>query len=60
MILSTGSQRSYISQKVRCHFNLETIRTEEISTDSFEEQSVESKSIILLLSTYPQNQQQIT
>ena len=30
MILDTGSQRSYISQKVQCHMNLKTIRTEEI------------------------------
>ena len=35
MILDTGSQRSYISQKVRRHLNLKTIRTEEISIDSF-------------------------
>ena len=41
MILGTGSQRSYISRKVRHH--LKTIRTEEISIDSFGEQSTESK-----------------
>ena len=35
MILDTGSQRSYISQKVRRHLNLKTIRTEEIFIDSF-------------------------
>ena len=39
MILDTGSQRSYISQKVRRHLNLKTNRTEEISIDSFGEQS---------------------
>ena len=43
MILDTGSQRSYISQKVQRHLNLKTIRTEEISIDSFGEQSTEFK-----------------
>ena len=35
IILNTGSQRSYISQKERCHLNLKTIRTVEISINSF-------------------------
>ena len=35
MILDTGRQSSYISQKVRRHLNLKTIRTEEISKDTF-------------------------
>ena len=43
MILDTGSRRSYIIQKVRRHLNLEIIRTEEISIDSFEEQSTDLK-----------------
>ena len=43
MILDIGSQRSYISQKVQRHLNLKTIRTEEISIDSFREQSTEFK-----------------
>ena len=37
MILDTGSQRSYVSQKVPRHLILKTIRTEEISIDSFGE-----------------------
>ena len=36
MVLDTGSQRSYISQKVQRHLNLKTIRTEEISIDALE------------------------
>ena len=43
MILDTGSQRSYISQKVQCHLNLKIIRTEEISIDDFGEQATELK-----------------
>ena len=39
MILDTGIKRSYISQKVQCHLNMITIRTEEISIDSLEEQA---------------------
>ena len=45
MILDTGSRRSYIIQKVRRHLNLEIIRTEEISIDSFEEQSTDLKKV---------------
>ena len=43
MILDTGSQRSYISQKIRRHLNFKTIRTEEISIESFGRQSAELK-----------------
>ena len=43
IILDAGSQCSYISQKVRRYLNLKTIRTEEISIDSFGEQSTELK-----------------
>ena len=46
MILDERSQRSYVSQKVRCHLNLKTIRTEKISIDSFGEQSRELKNKI--------------
>ena len=43
MILDTGSRRSDINQKARCHLNLKTIRTEKISVVSFGEQSTELK-----------------
>ena len=43
MILDAGSQCSYISQKVRSHLELKTIRTEGISIDSFGEQPAELK-----------------
>ena len=43
-------------QKVRHYLNLKTIRTEEISIDSFGEQSTELKQSH---SAYPQNQRQI-
>ena len=62
MILDTGIKRCYISQKVQCHLNMITIRTEEISIDSLGEQATEFKKVRLrcrLRSTYLQNQQQI-
>ena len=43
MILDTGSQRSYISQKVLHHLNLKAVRTEEISINSFGEKLTELK-----------------
>ena len=43
MILVTGSRRSYKIQKVQRRLNLKIIRTEEISIDSFREQSTEFK-----------------
>ena len=43
MILYTGSPRSYITEKVRHHLNLKTIRTKEISISSFGEQLPELK-----------------
>ena len=48
MILDAGSQRNYMSQKVRRHLNLKTIGTEEISIDSFGEQSTELKQYALV------------
>ena len=53
MILDAGSQCSYISQKVRSHLELKTIRTEGISIDSFGEQSTELKQYHLVAFNIP-------
>ena len=56
MILDTASQRRYVNQKLQCYLNLKTIRTEEISIESFGERSIELRKYDLVafnISTKP-------